>query len=130
MPTIIRFEDLEIWKKARELSYQIFLITERETFKADYRLKSQIRAAAGSVMDNIAEGFEREGKNEFKQFLYISKGSAGEVRSQLYRMLDNRFISEMEFNQLKQEYEILSIKIKNFIKYLNSTEYKGIKYKK
>lgn len=130
MPTIIRFEDLEIWKKARELSYQIFLITERETFKADYRLKSQIRAAAGSVMDNIAEGFEREGKSEFKQFLYISKGSAGEVRSQLYRMLDNRFISEMEFNQLKQEYEILSIKIKNFIKYLNSTEYKGIKYKK
>lgn len=130
MPTIIRFEDLEIWKKARELSYQIFLITERETFKADYRLKSQIRAAAGSVMDNIAEGFEREGKSEFKQFLYISKGSEGEVRSQLYRMLDNRFISEMEFNQLKQEYEILSIKIKNFIKYLNSTEYKGIKYKK
>lgn len=130
MPTIIRFEDLEIWKKARELSYQIFLITERETFKADYRLKSQIRAAAGSVMDNIAEGFEREGKSEFKQFLYISKGSAGEVRSQLYRMLDNRFISEMEFNQLKQEYEILSVKIKNFIQYLNSTEYKGIKYKK
>lgn len=130
MPTIIRFEDLEIWKKARELSYQIFLITERETFKADYRLKSQIRAAAGSEMDNIAEGFEREGKSEFKQFLYISKGSAGEVRSQLYRMLDNRFISEMKFNQLKQEYEILSIKIKNFIKYLNSTEYKGIKYKK
>ncbi len=130
MSTINRFEDLEIWKLARQMSKEICAVAEREIFKTDYKLKMQIKGSVGSVMDNIAEGFEREGNGEFKQFLYISKGSAGETRSQLYRAFDNNFITEDEFNTLKSKMEQLSIKLKNFISYLNTTEIKGYKYKK
>ena len=79
---IERFEDMEMWQKARELSKIVYEITRREKFSKDYRFRDQIRAAAGSVMDNIAEGFEREGNKEFIKFLSYSKGSIGEVRSQ------------------------------------------------
>ncbi len=93
MATISKFEDLEIWMEARRLSNEIFhLMSEAENFHNDYRFRSQILAAAGSIMDNIAEGFERNGNVEFRQFLSIAKGSAGEVRSQLYRALDFNYI--------------------------------------
>ena len=86
MATIKRFEDLEIWQEARKLAHEIHLICIETELRNDFRLKSQIKASSGSVMDNIAEGFERDGNTEFRQFLSISKGSAGETRSQLYRL--------------------------------------------
>jgi four helix bundle protein len=87
MASIRRFEDLEIWQKARELNQKIYpiLLSLQET--RSFELKSQLDGAAGSAMDNISEGFERDGNREFLQFLYISKGSVGEVRFQLYRAL-------------------------------------------
>jgi four helix bundle protein len=88
MATIRRFEDLNVWQKARDLSKVIYLKSIKGSFSKDFALKDQINAASGSVMDNIAEGFERDGRLEFIQFLSYSKGSAGEVRSQLYRAYD------------------------------------------
>lgn len=130
MPTIKKFEELEIWRISRELNKEIIKITNQDCFRNDLRFKSQIRSAAGSVMDNIAEGFEREGNAEFKQALSIGKGSAGEVRSQLYRAYDSSFIEENEFTELKHQYEILSVKLKNFIEYLKNSDFKGNKFKK
>lgn len=83
--TIKRFEDLEIWQQARELCKKIRETAETTTLGKDFSLKDQIFRSSGSVMDNIAEGFERDGKKEFINFLYIAKGSLGETRSQIQR---------------------------------------------
>ena len=129
MATITRFEDLDIWKEARKLSKEIYLITlNNSDFKNDFRFRDQIRASSGSIMDNIAEGFERNGNLEFRQFLSIAKGSAGEVRSQLYRALDFNYITQEVFDVLKTDSENLSGKINNFITYLNKKEFKGTKF--
>ncbi len=118
MATIKRFEDLEIWQEARRLAKVIFQLAVDTELKTDFRFKAQITASSGSVMDNIAEGFERDGNLEFRQFLAVAKGSAGEVRSQLYRAFDYGYIRQSEFEELKNDYEKLSGKIKNFISYL------------
>lgn len=128
MATINRFEDLEIWKEARRLAKEIHLIAIRTELRSDLRFKNQIKDSSGSVMDNIAEGFERDGNLEFRQFLSIAKGSAGETRSQLYRVFDFEYISEQKFEALKKDYENLSGKIKNFITYLNKKDFKGNKF--
>jgi four helix bundle protein len=128
MATITRFEDLEIWQEARRLAKEIHFISIETELKKDFRFRDQIKAASGSVMDNIAEGFERNGNLEFRQFLSIAKGSAGETRSQLYRALDFNYINEEKFTILKIDYENLSGKINNFISYLNKKDFKGTKF--
>ena len=128
MATITRFEDLEIWQEARRLSKEIHLICVETELKTDFRFRDQIKASSGSVMDNIAEGFERNGNLEFRQFLSIAKGSAGETRSQLYRAYDCNYINEIKLNQLKIDFENLSGKINNFISYLNKKDFKGTKF--
>ncbi|MDP2058389.1 MAG: four helix bundle protein [Flavobacteriaceae bacterium] len=129
MATVRQFEDLDIWQEARRLAKEIQVISIETDLKSDFKFKEQIKSSPGSVMDNIAEGFERDGNLEFRQFLSFAKGSAGETRSQLYRALDYGYISEQKFEILKTDYEKLSGKIKKFLTYLNKNDFKGNKYK-
>lgn len=130
MATITKFEDLEVWQKARTLCQMIFKLTQKESFSKDYELKNQISRSSGSIMDNIAEGFERGGNKEFIQFLGYSKGSAGEVRSQLYRASDRGHISEMEFKETYALADEVGKMIGGFTNYLLKGDYKGHKFKK
>lgn len=125
---IENFEDLEVWQLARELSKYVYEITLHVPFCHDFKLRDQIRASSGSVMDNIAEGFERDGNKEFIQFLSISKGSCGECRSQSYRACDYKYINEDTLNELIFKTKTLSKKIANLIKYLKTSEFKGLKF--
>ncbi len=129
MGTIRKFEDLEIWNEARDLAKEIIKISKDTDLKLDFKLRDQIKRASGSVMDNIAEGFERDGNLEFRQFLSIAKGSAGEVRSQLYRVYDSGYIEEEHLMRLKDDYVKLSKKIAGFISYLNKKDFQGVKFK-
>ncbi|MDR0581913.1 MAG: four helix bundle protein [Prevotellaceae bacterium] len=129
MAKIECFEDFAIWKTAREFCKDIARITNYDAFSKNFRLRDQIHASSGSIMDNIAEGFERSGNKEFIQFLYIAKGSCGEARSQLYRALDYTYINHEEFTILYQKAKELSQSIANFIKYLKQSEFTGSKYK-
>lgn len=129
MATIKKFEDLETWQEARRLSKEIITLSKSTGLKTDYKFKEQIKSSAGSVMDNIAEGFERDGNLEFRQFLSIAKGSAGETRSQIYRLYDSEYISKSTLEKLTSEYEILSKRIASFISYLNKKDFKGLKFK-
>jgi four helix bundle protein len=127
--TIKSFEELEIWQEARLLTKFVFDLTCLDQFSKDYRFRDQIRSSSGSIMDNIAEGFERDGNKEFIQFLSISKGSCGETRSQAYRALDFGYITEIQFDELLIKTKQLSSKIGNFIIYLKKSTLKGTKYK-
>jgi four helix bundle protein len=129
MARVQSFEDLEVWKKARLFSNAVYEITLKESFSKDFELKKQIHRSSGSIMDNIAEGFERSGNKEFGQFLAIAKGSAGETRSQLYRALDRKHIDEVIFDHLKSEAIAISRMISALMNYLKTTEKKGAKYK-
>src|SRR5437660_7159259 len=100
MATITRFEDIEAWKKGRELRKAIYAHSKCGEFARDFSLKDQIRRAAQSVTSNIAEGFERGGNREFIQFLSDAIGSCGEVRDQLYTALDENYVTQAEFDQL------------------------------
>lgn len=130
MATIKKFEDLEVWQLARELNIKIIPLLEKLNQEKNYELRGQLDRSAGSVMDNISEGFERDGNRELIQFLAISKGSLGEVRSQLYRAFDKEFLEKEKHDELQENCLLLAGKIAKFISYLNNTEHKGNKFKK
>ncbi len=129
MATINNFEDLEIWKLAREICKDIHRIINYEKFSKDFGQVKQINNSSGSIMDNIAEGFEREGNKEFRQFLFIAKASCGECHSQLIRAYDRNYINENEFNTIYERLVNENIKIKNFISYLKQSNMTGNKFK-
>lgn len=129
MATFKKFEDIEAWQHARKLCKEVHPLTLKPAFSKDFGLVRQIKNASGSVMDNIVEGFEREGNTEFKQFLSISKGSCGETQSQLYRALDCEYISDEEFKIVYEMAENTKAKIKGLMTYLQSTTIKGNKFK-
>ena len=129
MASVKDFEELAIFQRARELSKKVYLVTNKDGFKSDFRFVQQIRAAAGSIMDNIAEGFERTGNREFLNFLYIAKGSCGEVRSQLIRANDVGFLTPEEHEELYSECRKLSASIMNFIKEIKTSNLTGAKFK-
>ena len=129
MATLKRFEDIEAWKKARELSRDVYRRSKVGAFARDFGLRDQIRRAVVSVMSNIAEGFERGGTAEFVQFLAVAKGSAGEVESQLYVALDQEYISEAQFYSLKQTAVSTKRLIAGLMSYLRGSGIRGAKYK-
>lgn len=112
------FEKIVSWQKAREFNKHIYIITDKESFKTDFDLVSQIRRASISIWSNIAEGFERNTDKEFIYFLYVAKASAGEVRSQLYLAFDLSYIDQDLFNELVVEISKISQLISGLIKYL------------
>lgn len=130
MATIKSFEDIEAWRASRKLSRDIYDLTLKGSFYLDFGLKDQINRSSGSIMDNIAEGFERGGTREFIQFLSIAKGSCGEVRSQLHRAFDRSHVHKSEFEFLQEQAIKVSRMISGFMQYLRSSDIKGTKFNK
>lgn len=116
------FEEITSWQKSRLFNKRIYEITENIGFKRDFDLVRQIRRASISISSNIAEGFERNTDREFVYFLYVSKASAGEVRSQLYLALDLNYISKIEFDELYLNVSDISKLLSGFIKYLENSQ--------
>ncbi len=124
MAAVKKFEDLEIWKMARIQVQKINSVT----LNISYELTRQIQRSSASVMDNIAEGFGRGGRKEFKNFLIIAKGSNAEVKSQLYRIIDIEELNKIIVEEILNDNEILSKRISSLIKYLKESERKGPNY--
>lgn len=119
--TIERFEDIEAWQLARELTKEIYVITGAGDFSRDFGLRDQIRRAAGSVMHNIAEGFDAGSDAEFIRFLRYAQRSCTEVQSELYVALDQHYVSEEQFKDLFELTQSAYNKIGGFIKYLKAS---------
>jgi four helix bundle protein len=130
MATAQRFEDSACWQYARRATSKIYTVTQQGGFARDFGLKDQIRRATVSVMSNIAEGFERDGASEFVHFLSLAKGSAGEVRSQLYVALDQGYIDQTTFDDLFSQMERISRVIQGLMRYLQNTSRTGTKFRK
>jgi len=124
------FEELPVWQKARELVKYVYDLTRKEAFGRDFSLVDQIRRASTSAMYNIAEGFERGSNTEFIQFLYISKGSAGETRTQFYVAFDQKYITPEEFKKGLLLCKDVSGQLSGLIDYLKGSRLKGEKFKK
>ena len=135
MATIRTFEELLCWRKARLLTKEIYKSLNIETFKRlnlpiDYGFCDQIQRASVSIMSNIAEGFERGTKQEFLNYLYIAKGSAGEVRAQLYVALDIGYLNIETFKYLNGLAVECSRLISSFISKAKTSEFQGLQHKK
>jgi four helix bundle protein len=128
MGKIEPFEDIDAWKKARELTKVVYEVTAQGKLAADFSLKDQLRRAAVSIMANIAEGFEREGNKEFRQFLATAKGSAGEVKALLYVALDGGLISTEQFHRINALADDASRLLAGFLRYLKTSDKKGSKF--
>jgi four helix bundle protein len=129
MGKIERFEDIEAWKKARELTKIIYEVTAQGKLAQDFSLRDQLRRASTSIMANIAEGFERDGNKELRQFLATAKGSVGEVKALLYVALDAGLASSEQVNRLMTLSEETSRILGGFLRYLKDSDKKGIKFK-
>ena len=129
MSAFQRFEDIEAWQKARELTKAIYALSNDGQFARDFGLRDQIRRASVSIMSNIAEGFGRGGNKEFMQFLSTAKGSAAEVQAQLYVALDAGYINQEQFQKLYSETEATARMIAGLLRYLQNSDFKGAKYK-
>lgn len=130
MGTLVKFESLDIWQEARHLNKEVFLLFKSTTLGDDKNLRYQMDRSAASIMDNIAEGFEREGNRELIQYLSIAKASCSELRSQMYRAHDRNHIDE-ETLKIHEELSLqLIARIKSFMNYLRSSQIKGYKFKR
>ena len=129
MATIKRFEEIDAWKVARELCLKIGTIIDEGLFNKSFRLIAQVEGSSGSIMDNIAAGFERGTRAEFIQFLGYAKGSCGEFRSQLYRVVDRKYLTQEQFDNLYSLAVRISAMIQKLIEYLQKTDVKGVRKK-
>ena len=125
---VTKFEDLEIWQESRELCKIVYEVSSNGPFWQDFKFRDQIRASTGSIMDNIAEGFDRGGNKEFMQFLSVSRGSCAEVRSQSYRAFDVKHLTKEKLDELLKRTDTLSRKIHNLMQHLKNSDIKGPKY--
>jgi four helix bundle protein len=128
MSKIERFEDIVGWQKARELTKGVYAHTKNNPFSKDFGLKDQIQRASVSIMGNIAEGFDRGGDKEFVQFLSVSKGSCGEVKSHLYVALDQQYVTAAEFTNLYGQADEVGKLLSGFMDYLRKSNLRGRKY--
>lgn len=129
MATIKRFQEIVAWQKGRELVQEIYQVTGTGAFAKDWGLRDQIQRAAVSICSNIAEGFERSGNREFANFLWMAKGSAGEVASQLYHALDNGYLDETTFNAIQEHVKLISVLLYKLISSIRTSPIKGQRYK-
>ncbi len=129
MATFRRFEEIEAWQKARELTGELYVVSKHGLFAKDFSLRDQIRSAGVSMMANIAEGFERDGTAEFIQFLAVAKGSAAEVRSHAYVALDQGYLTEKEFDRLASKAAEVGRMIGALMVYLRKSGTRGLKFK-
>ena len=130
MATFKSFEDIVVWQLGRELVLKIYALTRQGAFARDYGLKDQIQRAAVSVPSNIAEGFERDGNKEFVKFLYIAKGSIGEIRSQLYNARDLGYIDDAAFGETSGFARRISAGIQSLVRKLSETSRRGQRYER
>jgi four helix bundle protein len=121
------FEDLIVYQESRKLINEVYAASNNGEFSKDYGLKNQARKAVVSIAANIAEGFERGSNTEFVQFLYIAKGSCGELRAELGIACDQKYMVKSEYEQMKEKCIIISSMLSNFIKSLRKSGFKGPK---
>lgn len=129
MPAFKDFEEIESWQLSRTLARNLYDVYQTTDLKNDFKLWNQINGSSGSIMDNIAEGFERGSNREFVQFLFIAKGSSGELRSQLYRLIDRGYVDQGSFDSYYSDLIEIRKKINGLIRYLKDSEHKGYKFK-
>jgi four helix bundle protein len=129
MSTLHNYEEMEVWRKSMQLITEVYQATRNASFSKDFSLVNQIRRSGISIASNIAEGFERDGNKELINFLYIAKGSCGELRCQLQIAKNLGYLDPDRFEELYNLANYISKSLGGFIKYLQNSDLKGKKYK-